>query len=124
MRLIFALLLAPPAVAAPGSYRILLQPTPCSVGPCGADHYRASLGHSAPFQKAGYIVADQDVRGRYLSQGTWAEVRPHNPAKGVRDTNESTDTTRSTGSARTSGTTTANSACGASPARASTSRPA
>jgi putative CocE/NonD family hydrolase len=81
-----------PKDAAKGPYPILLQRTPYSVGPYGVDHYRASLGPSEHFQKAGYIVAYQDVRGRYLSQGTWAEVRPHNPAKGPRDTDESTDT--------------------------------
>jgi hypothetical protein len=48
---------------------------------------------SERFQRAGDIVAYQDVLGgRYLSQGTWAEVRAHNPAKGPRDTDESSDT--------------------------------
>ena len=31
--------------------------------------------------KDGYIVVYQDVRGRYLSEGEWVQVRPHNPAK-------------------------------------------
>ena len=43
--------------------------------------------------KDGFIFVYQDVRGRYMSDGTWIEVRPHNPAKRARtDTDESTDT--------------------------------
>jgi len=81
-----------PKDAAKGPYPILLQRTPYSVGPYGVDRYRSAVGPSEHFQKEGYIVAYQDVRGRYLSEGTWAEVRPHNPSKGPRDTDESTDT--------------------------------
>ncbi|MCX6603070.1 MAG: CocE/NonD family hydrolase [Acidobacteria bacterium] len=81
-----------PKDAAKGPYPIMLQRTPYSVGPYGVDQYRAAVGPSEHFQKEGYIVAYQDVRGRYLSEGTWAEVRPHNPSKGPRDTDESTDT--------------------------------
>jgi uncharacterized protein len=81
-----------PKDTAKGPYPILLQRTPYSVGPYGVDQYRASLGPSDHFQKEGYIVAYQDVRGRYLSEGTWAEVRPHKPNKGPKDTDESTDT--------------------------------
>ena len=43
--------------------------------------------------KDGFIFVYQDVRGRYMSEGDWVEVRPHNPAKrGEADIDESTDT--------------------------------
>jgi hypothetical protein len=43
--------------------------------------------------KDGFIFAFQDVRGRYMSEGTWVEVRPHNAAKkGPADVDESSDT--------------------------------
>jgi hypothetical protein len=71
---------------------ILLNRTPYSVAPYGVDHYRERIGPSEHFTKAGFIVAYQDVRGRYMSDGTWVEVRPHNPGKGPRDTDESSDT--------------------------------
>ena len=72
---------------------ILLKRTPYSVAPYGVDQYPESIGPSEHFTKAGFVVAYQDVRGRYMSEGTWVEVRPHNPAKASRqDTDESTDT--------------------------------
>ena len=69
------------------TYPILMQRTPYSVAPYGIDNYRPSLGPSELFTKEGFIFAYQDVRGRYLSEGTFVDVRPHGPAP-----NESTDT--------------------------------
>ncbi len=80
-----------PRTCPPGGAPILLQRTPYSVAPYGADAYPATLGPSPRFQHEGFIVAYQDVRGRYLSEGVWEEVRPHNPAKGGTDTDESSD---------------------------------
>lgn len=77
----------------PSGWPIMLSRTPYSVGPYGADNYRAALGPSEHFQKDGFIFAYQDVRGRYMSEGTWVEVRPHNPAKASPgDTDEASDT--------------------------------
>ena len=75
------------------SYPILLNRTPYSVGPYGEDNYRGSIGPSELFAKEGYIVALQDVRGRYMSEGQFVEVRPHNPAKkSPKEIDESSDT--------------------------------
>ncbi len=71
---------------------ILLTRTPYSVRPYGADQYRDKLGPSEHIMKDGFIFAYQDVRGRYMSEGTWTEIRPHNPDKGPTDTDESSDT--------------------------------
>jgi putative CocE/NonD family hydrolase len=73
-------------------YPILLKRTPYSVSPYGADQYPSSLGPSEHAMKEGFIFALQDVRGRFMSEGAWVEVRPHNPDKGPTDTDESTDT--------------------------------
>jgi putative CocE/NonD family hydrolase len=73
-------------------YPILLTRTPYSVRPYGADRYRDSLGPSPLFAKSGYIFVYQDVRGRWMSEGEFVNMRPHNPAKGPRDIDESTDT--------------------------------
>jgi putative CocE/NonD family hydrolase len=74
-------------------YPIMLQRTPYSVAPYGADRYPGSLGPSDLFQKDGFIFVYQDVRGRYMSEGEWAEMRPHVPVKrGAADIDESTDT--------------------------------
>lgn len=74
-------------------YPIILLRTPYSVGPYGPDAYRGSVGPSPQFTDEGYIVAYQDVRGRYMSEGTYVNIRPHKPAKsGPKDIDESTDT--------------------------------
>lgn len=59
---------------------IMLTRTPYGVAPYGADAYRNNLGPSNRFEEAGFIFVYQDVRGRFLSEGIWEEVRPHVPA--------------------------------------------
>ncbi len=74
-------------------YPILMQRTPYSVGPYGIDNYRPVVGPSEPAEKEGFIVAYQDVRGRYMSEGTFIDVPPHKTVlNGAKDTDESTDT--------------------------------
>jgi putative CocE/NonD family hydrolase len=74
------------------SYPIMLLRTPYSVAPYGVDQYRPTIGPSDHFMKDGFIVVYQDVRGRYMSEGEWTEVRPHNPKKGPKETDEASDT--------------------------------
>ena len=59
------------------AYPFLISRTPYSVAPYGVDQYRKNLGPSPDFDKAGYIFVFQDVRGRYMSEGTFVEMRPH-----------------------------------------------
>jgi putative CocE/NonD family hydrolase len=74
-------------------YPILLQRTPYSVAPYGPDQYRRNLGPSDLFMNDGYIVAYQDVRGRYMSEGEFVEMRPQKDVKhGASDVDESSDT--------------------------------
>jgi putative CocE/NonD family hydrolase len=74
-------------------YPILLTRTPYSVGPYGVDRYKSNLGPSPLFGKSGYIFAYQDVRGRWMSEGEFVNMRPHNPTKnGSTDIDESSDT--------------------------------
>jgi uncharacterized protein len=63
------------------TYPILLQRTPYGVGPYGVDRYEDNLGPSPLFGRSGYIVAYQDVRGCYLSEGLFEDIRPQKPAK-------------------------------------------
>jgi len=72
-------------------YPILLMRTPYSVQPYGVDRYPNDLGPSALFGKEGYIFVNQDVRGRWMSEGEFVNVRPINPAKKDRDIDESSD---------------------------------
>src|SRR5947208_16330188 len=74
------------------TYPLLMTRTPYSVRPYGADQYKDNLGPSALFGKAGYIFVYQDVRGRWMSEGEFVNMRPHNSDKGPHDIDESTDT--------------------------------
>ncbi len=74
-------------------YPILLTRTPYSARPYGVDQYKSDLGPSPLFGKSGYIFAYQDVRGRWMSEGEFINMRPHNPAKkGSDEIDESSDT--------------------------------
>jgi putative CocE/NonD family hydrolase len=74
-------------------FPILLMRTPYSVQPYGVDRYRDNLGPSPLFARAGYIFAYQDVRGRWMSEGTFVNMRPHNSdKKGPKDIDEASDT--------------------------------
>ncbi|MGI4735006.1 MAG: CocE/NonD family hydrolase [Janthinobacterium lividum] len=74
-------------------YPILLNRTPYSVGPYPATKFKTSLGPSSGMMHEGYIFAYQDVRGRYMSEGEFLDMRPElekHPTKN--DTDEGTDT--------------------------------
>jgi uncharacterized protein len=74
-------------------YPLLMKRTPYSVAPYGADKYAAALGPSEHFVKAGYIFVNQDVRGRFMSEGEFVEVTPHIPQKRSKsEFDESSDT--------------------------------
>ena len=74
------------------AYPFLIDRTPYSVGPYGVDLYRNQLGPSPDFDRSGYIFVFQDVRGRYMSEGTFVEMRPHiDDKKSKQDVDDSTD---------------------------------
>lgn len=74
-------------------YPILLTRTPYSVGPYGADNYKTALGPHEAFEKEGFIFVFQDVRGRFMSEGHYVNMRPYLENKrGSQDMDESTDT--------------------------------
>lgn len=73
-------------------YPIMLQRTPYSVGPYGQGKYKTSLGPSTSFVKDGFIFAYQDVRGKYMSEGEFVDVRPVNVNKTGTEFDEASDT--------------------------------
>lgn len=74
------------------TYPVLIKRTPYSVGPYGADKYPASLGPSEHFVRSGYIFVNQDVRGRFMSEGVFTQVTPHIADKSKpTDVDESSD---------------------------------
>jgi hypothetical protein len=76
-----------------GPYPFLMDRTPYSVGPYGEDNYPQHVGPSDEFEKGGYIFVYQDVRGRFMSEGTFVEMTPHiDEKKSPRDVDDASDT--------------------------------
>jgi len=73
-------------------YPILLERTPYSVAPYGADKYPGRLGPAESFAREGFIFVYQDVRGRNQSEGEFIDMPPHKAdLSGSKETDESTD---------------------------------
>lgn len=82
-----------PKDAPGGPYPFLMDRTPYDVAPYGEDRYPAHLGPSDEFEKAGYIFVYQDVRGRWMSEGQFLEMRPHiDEKKSPQDVDDASDT--------------------------------
>jgi putative CocE/NonD family hydrolase len=73
---------------------ILMLRTPYSCSPYGVDQYPTRLRwRTDRYVREEYIIVCQDVRGRYLSEGEYANVRPYLPVKREKaDIDETTDT--------------------------------
>jgi putative CocE/NonD family hydrolase len=90
---LFTAVYVPKDASAANLYPILLLRTPYSVGPYGEDNYPERLGPSELFARAKYIFAYQDVRGRFMSEGDFEDMRPYLPNKrSNKDVDESSDT--------------------------------
>lgn len=77
-------------------YPIMMRRTPYSCSPYGVEAYAFSF-QNMNLARSGYIFVFQDVRGRYMSEGEFVDVRPHIPAtdqspKGKKQTDEASDT--------------------------------
>ncbi len=72
----------------------LLTRTPYSCAPYGENRLKnfAARGHYKEYLKEGYIMVTQDVRGRWMSEGNFVDVRPYNPLKKGTETDEASDT--------------------------------
>lgn len=73
---------------------ILFTRTPYSCAPYGLDNFSARLYKTywINYLKEGYIIAIQDVRGRWMSEGEFVDVRPFNPNKKNAEFDEASDT--------------------------------
>lgn len=72
-------------------YPFMLDRTPYTVAPYGADKFKTSLGPNELFAREGYIFVYQDVRGRWESEGEFEDVRPETAKPGTKEIDESTD---------------------------------
>ena len=74
------------------SYPILMQRTPYSIGPYG-DRMRGRLSANEKLEADKYIFVFQDVRGKFMSEGEFVDMRPVLTSyKGKKDVDETTDT--------------------------------
>ncbi len=74
-------------------YPFLMERTPYSAGPYGDSNYSNRIGPDTNLMKEKYIFVYQDVRGRYMSEGTNLEVTPYISNKNSKkDVDESSDT--------------------------------
>ena len=75
------------------TYPMMFQRTPYRVAPYGADKYKTRLGPSETFEKEGFIFVFQDVRGKFMSEGEFVNMRPQDAYKrGNSATDDATDT--------------------------------
>ncbi|MEX2190102.1 MAG: CocE/NonD family hydrolase [Bacteroidota bacterium] len=76
------------------SHPIMITRSPYSVAPYGPDKYLQSLSNlQRKYFQRNYIMVYQDVRGRYMSEGEYVNVRPYIPnKKSSRDIDETSDT--------------------------------
>jgi putative CocE/NonD family hydrolase len=72
---------------------ILMTRTPYSCYPYGENNWRTFWGgHIRYYMREGYIIVTQDVRGRWMSEGEFEDIRPYNPNKTGNQIDEASDT--------------------------------
>lgn len=72
---------------------VLLTRTPYSCAPYGLNEYRPYWQtFYKEYLKEKYIMVVQDVRGRWMSEGNFMDVRPFNPNKKGKEIDEASDT--------------------------------
>ena len=72
---------------------LLMTRTPYSCAPYGEDKFvQLWSSYKMAYAKENYIFVTQDVRGRYMSEGIFEDVRPFNKNKKGKDTDEASDT--------------------------------
>ncbi|HTL08839.1 MAG TPA: CocE/NonD family hydrolase [Chitinophagaceae bacterium] len=72
---------------------ILLTRTPYSCAPYGEQHLTPNLWNRywRYYARENYIMVIQDVRGRWMSEGDFVDIRPYNPDKKGIETDEASD---------------------------------
>ena len=76
---LFTIVYVPKDASPTHTYPMVMERTCYSVAPYGPDDYPARLGPDPFMMRDKYIFVYQDVRGRYMSEGTFVNVRPFIP---------------------------------------------
>ncbi len=77
-----------------GKHPVLMMRTPYSCAPYGKNRFSPRLyaTHWANYLMENYIIVMQDVRGRYMSEGDFVDVRPFIADKKGKEFDEASDT--------------------------------
>ncbi len=74
------------------TYPIIMQRTPYSSRPYGEGQMRTAIAPNAYLMQEGNIIVYQDVRGRWMSEGKYDNMRPFIPNKTGTQIDEASDT--------------------------------
>ncbi len=72
-------------------FPVLIKRTPYSVKPYGTDTMPAKLMHNPELVASGYIFVNQDMRGRWMSEGEFENTKPPYSWESKKRTDEVTD---------------------------------
>lgn len=89
---LFTIIYTPNDISKSNKYPMVMMRTCYSVAPYGKEEYAKRVGPNPFMMKDGYIFVEQDVRGRYMSEGTFTNMTPQVERKSKKDVDESTDT--------------------------------
>lgn len=74
---LFTVAYVPNDASTENTYPMILARSPYSAGPYGIDRYPESFYMPEEVVREGFIFVEQDVRGRFLSEGEFVNMRPH-----------------------------------------------
>jgi uncharacterized protein len=89
---LFTAIYTPKDISNTKKYPFLMHRTCYSVSPYGEDKFKKRLGPNIFLHNEKYIFVYQDVRGRYMSEGTFTNMTPQVTHNSKKDVDESTDT--------------------------------
>lgn len=83
-----------PVVTPAGGSPVIMERSPYSLAPYKEDSitYAEDFWLDSIYANRGYILVKQNVRGTYLSEGQFVQVRPYIPNKQGKQTDEASDT--------------------------------
>ncbi len=73
---LFTAVYIPKDISNKNKYPFLMQRTCYSIAPYGENEYKTKVGPNTYLMKDKYIFVYQDVRGRYMSEGTFTNMTP------------------------------------------------
>ena len=90
---LFTQVYVPKDASPSNTYPMLMQRTCYDIAPYSKDEYPGKLFYSRYMMYEKYIFVEQDVRGRWMSEGTFTNMTPHIPNKTKpTDIDEASDT--------------------------------